>query len=185
MSTAEQLLTAEEYLRFADGREISELMRGVIVPMTPPGFRHGLICGQACYLLRRYLEDHDVGRVLSNDSGIITHRAPDTVRGGDVAFYSYDRMPRGESPPGYPSSPPNVVFEVRSPHDRWSEIHEKIAEYLTAAVELACVLVPETAAAQLFYPDRPGTILQGEEVLNLPAPLDGFHQPVSAFYATA
>ncbi len=78
---------------------------------------------------------------------------------------------------------PNNVFEVRSPHDRWSEILEKVAEYLNAGVELVCVL--ESQAAHVFYPHRPGVILEGEEELTLPAPLDEFHEPVSAFFATA
>jgi Uma2 family endonuclease len=185
MSTAEQLLTAEEYYRLSDKPEYSELVRGVIVPMNQPGFRHGFICGQTYFLLRLYLMDHDVGRVLTNDSGIITQRDPDTVRGGDVIFYSYERVPREVTPVGFPASAPNIVFEVRSPNDRWSEILEKIAEYLTAGVELVCVLVPETRAAHLFYPDRPGAILQGDEELTLPAPLDGFRQPVSAFFPAA
>ena len=182
MSTAEQLLTAEAYFQTPDQYERSELVRGVVVPMNPPGARHGYVCGQTVYLLRRHFEDHDVGRVLSNDSGVITQRDPDTVRGADICFYSYDRLPRGELPAGYPESPPNVVFEVRSPTDRWSEILEKIAEYLTAGVDVVCLLVPETSAAHLFYPDRPGEIRRGDEELTLPAPLDEFHQHVAAFF---
>lgn len=183
MSTAEQLLTAEEYFRLPEKPEFSELVRGVIIPMTPPGFRHGYVCGQTLYLGRRFLEDHDVGRVLCNDSGVITQRDPDTVRGGDVTFYSYERLPREVTPIGYPATSPNIVFEIRSPNDRWSETHEKIAEYLTAGVELVCVLVPETTSAHLFYPDRPGSILQGDQELALPAPLHEFRQPLSAFFA--
>lgn len=151
--------------------------------MTPPGFRHGVVCARTSYLIQRYLEDHQVGRVLSNDSGVITQREPDTVRGGDITFYSFERIPQDETPVGYPDVSPNIVFEVRSPNDHWSEIHEKIAEYLRAGVELVCVLVPETAAAHLFYPDRPGEIRRGDEELILPAPLDEFRQPVSGFFA--
>ncbi|MCA9071015.1 MAG: Uma2 family endonuclease [Planctomycetaceae bacterium] len=180
---SESQLTAEDYFQTHDPYERSELLRGIVVPLECPGFQHGLICGQANYVLQRYLEDHPVGRVLSNDSGVITQRDPDTVRGGDVTFYSYDRVPENESPDGYPNVSPNVVFEVRSPNDRWSEIHEKIAEYLRAGVELVCVLVPETAAAHLFYPDRPGEIRQGDEELTLPAPLSEFRQPISRFFA--
>lgn len=185
MSTAEQLLTAEEYFRLSDKPEYSELVRGVIFPMTPPGFRHGLICARVSYLIQSHLEVNDVGRVLSNDTGIITQRDPDTVRGGDVTFYSYERLPREVVPAGYPAASPNIVFEVRSPNDRWSEIHEKIGEYLTSGVELVCVLVPETRAAHLFYPDRPGAILHGDEELTLPAPMDDFRHPVSAVFPAA
>ncbi len=183
MSTAEKLLTAEEYFQRADKPEYSELVRGVIVSMTPPGFRHGLVCLQAGYLLKRYLEEHDVGRVISNDGGIVTQRDPDSVRGGDVSFYSFDRLPREVTPAGYPVSSPNILFEVHSPHDRWSEIHKRTAEYLKAGVELVCVLVPESSSAHVFYPDRPGVILAGDEELTLPAPLDEFRTPVSAFFA--
>jgi Uma2 family endonuclease len=45
MSTTQQLLTAEEYFQIADKPEYSELVRGVILPITPAGLRHGLICG--------------------------------------------------------------------------------------------------------------------------------------------
>ncbi len=159
MSTAEQLLTAEMYFQTPSKYERSELVRGVVVPLELPGFRHGLVCGQLCFLLGQHLKFHNVGRVCCG-SGIITQRDPDTVRGGDISFYSYDRLPNGEWPVGYIDTPPNVVLEVFLSFDRWSETHEKIAEYMTAGVELVCVLVPETAAAHLFYPDRPGAILQ-------------------------
>ena len=35
------------------------------------------------------MDEHDLGHVLSNDSGVITERDPDTVRGADISFYSY------------------------------------------------------------------------------------------------
>jgi len=182
MSTAEQLLTAEEFLALEDKPEFCELVQGVVIAAPPPGILHGLICARACFLLQLHLQNHDVGRVLTNDSGVITQREPDTVRGGDVAFYSYERLPRGIAPSGYADSPPNAVFEVRSPHDAWSEILEKVAEYLGAGVEAVCVFVPETSAAHLFYPDRPGEILNADDSLKLPAPLDGFEEPVSTFF---
>ncbi len=185
MSTAEQLLTAEEYFQLADKPEYSELVRGVIAPMTPPGLPHGLICGQAYFLLRLYVDQHDLGRVACNDSGVITQRDPDTVRGADVCFYSYEQLPRDAHLEGYAGVSPNIIFEIRSPHDRWSGILEKVAEYLGAGVEAVCVFLPESSSAHVFYPDRPGVILQGDEELTLPAPLDGFHEPVSAFFATA
>lgn len=184
MSTAEQRLTAELYFETPDPYESSELVRGVAVRRELPGMRHGFVCGQLCFLLAQYLESHNVGRACCG-GGIITQRDPDTVRGADVFFYSDQRLPRELMPVGYPACSPNIVFEVNSPNDRWSETHEKIAEYLTASVELVCVLVPEDGTAHLFYPDRPGVILHGNDELTLPAPLDGFRQPVSAFFAVS
>ncbi|HEX8201040.1 MAG TPA: Uma2 family endonuclease, partial [Isosphaeraceae bacterium] len=68
---AETLLTAEEYARRPD-TGYDELVRGRIVPMTPPGRRHGQICLKAGRILGNYAEEHDLGHVLCNDSGVIT-----------------------------------------------------------------------------------------------------------------
>lgn len=106
MST-EPLMTAEEYAHRPDPGYPEELVRGRIVPMPQSNRRHVQICANAVYLFRRFLEDHDLGHILSNDAGVITERAPDTVRGANVAFYSYARLPRGPSPqftaPSFPS----------------------------------------------------------------------------------
>ena len=64
--------------------------------MPPPTPRHGQICGKADRL-RDFADEHDLGHVLCNDSGVITERDPDTVRGADVSFYSYAKVPRGRS----------------------------------------------------------------------------------------
>ena len=90
-TVAEKLLTAEEYGELPDNGQPTELVRGRIVPLNMPAPRHGEICVVTIYLLKRFLEDHPLGRVVSNDSGVITERDPDTVRGGDLAFYSYQR----------------------------------------------------------------------------------------------
>ena len=183
MSTVQELLTAEEYFQLSDKPERSELVRGVIVPMNRPGARHGYLSNYIGHLLQKYLDEHDVGWVLGNDAGIIVEREPDTVRGPDVCFFSNERMP--ELPILYPAAVPNVVFEVRSPTDRWNEILEKTAEYLTAGVDLVCVLVPETREAHLFRADRPTEILTGDEILPLPAPLNKLELSVSACFGKA
>ncbi|MBX6312093.1 MAG: Uma2 family endonuclease [Isosphaeraceae bacterium] len=121
------MLTAEEFGRRPDPGYPEELVRGRIVAMPSPKPRHGEVCGrQVVYLLRRFLEDNDLGRMLSNDAGIITERDPDTVRGAEVAFYSYARLSKGPWPDRYPDVAPELVVEVRSPNDRWRDLYTKI-----------------------------------------------------------
>ena len=57
-----------------------ELVQGRIITMPPPQPRHGQVCVKVIRILDRYVEEHDLGQVLSNDSGVITERDPDTVR---------------------------------------------------------------------------------------------------------
>jgi Uma2 family endonuclease len=129
------------------------------------------------------LEEHRLGHVVSNDSGIVTERGPDTVRGADVAFYSYKRVPPGPLPHGYLNVMPELVFEVRSPTDRWVKIIAKVVEYLEAGVSVVCVLDEQTQSAHLFTADSPAQELGAEETLTFPDLLPGFEMPVERFFA--
>jgi Uma2 family endonuclease len=108
------LLTAEQYAELPDDGRHTELVRGRIVEMPSPTSAHGSYCGNISIVMGMYIKSRDWGRLVTNDSGVPTERGPDTVRGPDVALYSFDRIPRGPKPPGYWPAP-ELVFEVRSP----------------------------------------------------------------------
>lgn len=182
MATAEALMTAEEFGRRADPGHPEELVQGRIVDMPPPDRRHGYVCCQASYLLRQFLDQHDLGRVMTNDSGVITERDPDTVRGADVAFYSYARLPRGPLPTGYGPEVPELIVEVRSASDRWRDVLEKVTEYLRAGVLVVVVLDPEPRVAHVFGPDEPPRILEASEELGFPGLIEGFRVRVGRFF---
>lgn len=167
MAAGVVLLTAEEYLRLPDDGRFTELVRGAVVEMARPTIRHGEICGQIAYLIRRFLEDHPTGRVIANDSGVVTERGPDTVRGPDVAYLSYANYPKGQLPKEYAELPPEVVFEVRSPSDRWTDVEQKVAEYLAAGVSAACV-ADEDADTMTVYRHSGETRFTGDQEVTLP-----------------
>jgi Uma2 family endonuclease len=182
-ATAEKLLTAEEFLLLPDDGVPKELVRGRVIALNVPTPRHGQICVEVVYLLRRFLEDHRLGHVVSNDSGVVTERGPDTVRGADIAFYSYQRVPPGPLPRGYLNVVPELVFEVRSPTDRWGQILTKVGEYLEAGVSVVCVLDEQTTRAHFFTPQGPEQELAAEETLTFPDLLPGFEIRVERFFA--
>lgn len=108
-ATSTSLLTAEEYMALPDEFDgPTELVKGVLVTIPPPWPRHGEICSRVAYLIGRYLEDHPIGRVLTNDSSMITERNPDSVRGPDVSYYSFDRVPKGPLPRVLLPVPPSL-----------------------------------------------------------------------------
>jgi Uma2 family endonuclease len=182
VTTPEALLTADEFGRRPDPGYPEELVRGRIIAMPPPKPRHGQICCQAAYLLRRYLDDNEVGQVMSNDSGVITERGPDTVRGADVVFYCYARVPKGPLPDQYLDVSPDLVVEVLSPSDRWSKVLARVAEYLEAGVSVVVVLDDERRSAQVFGADGTTRELGPDDDLTLPDPLSGFRVAVRRFF---
>jgi len=149
--------------------------------MNLPGFRHGEVCGNVYYWVSSFVRQHRLGRVLSNDSGLITERDPDTVRGADVSYYSYHRVAKGQSPVGYAGALPEIVFEVVSPSNTRTEIALKTGEYLRAGVNVVCVVDPQYKTVNLHYPDRPDEKLQGDDSLKF-TELPGFDLPVARFF---
>ncbi|HXD86943.1 MAG TPA: Uma2 family endonuclease [Urbifossiella sp.] len=175
------LMTAEEYLAQPDDGRHTELVRGRIVEMPSPTPAHGFYCANISGVLREYARQLDLGRVVSNDSGVQTQQGPDTVRGPDVAFFSYSRVPRGPLPAGYRPAP-ELVFEVRSPSDRWKSITAKAGEYLTAGVLVVCVLDPETRTVGIYTENEFPSRKTVDDELTLPDVFPDFKVPVRQFF---
>jgi Uma2 family endonuclease len=182
MEATSTLLTAEQFRLLPSDGQLRELVRGRIVPMNVPAPRHGYICGNVIGILREFVIQNDLGRMIANDAGVLTERDPDTVRGADVAYYSYLRVPKGPMPEGYLSVAPELVFEVRSPTDRWKNVLAKVAEYLNAGVAVVCVLDSMTESAHLYFEDQPTQILQADQELLLPDHLPGFRVPIRRLF---
>src|SRR5262245_28079988 len=118
-TVAGRLVTAAEFLAMPDPPDGSrqELVRGEVVTMPPPGFRHGLRQVRICSLLDQFGRSTRHGRVTV-ESGLVTERDPDTVRGPDVAYWSAERLPLDQEPEGYPEVAPELCFEILSPGNR-------------------------------------------------------------------
>jgi len=182
MATAEALMTAEEFGQRPDPGHPEELVQGKVVSMPPADQRHGFICLKVGRILGNWVEERDLGRTMSNDSAVVTERGPDTVRGADITFYSYERLRRGQLHKGYHSEIPELVIEVRSAHDRWRAIHKKVTEYLVAGVLVVVVLDPDSRSAHVFSPDDAPRVLGADDELTLPGLLEGFSVRVGRFF---
>ncbi len=153
--------------------------------MNVPGFRHGEICLQVGHLLKEFLKGRNLGRGLSNDAGVVIERNPDSVRGADVAYYSFARVPRESSPAGYASAPPEVVFEVRSPSDSWSELIVKTGEYLKAGVSAVVLCDPDDETLHVCRPNSPPIALTTNDTLALPEIHEEFRILASRFFESS
>lgn len=150
--------------------------------MNVPAPRHGEICANITTHINPYVRGQGMGRIVSNDSGILTERDPDTVRGGDVAYYSYNRIPQGPLPSGYLDVVPELVFEVRSPTERWPRLITKAGEYLEAGVSIVCLLDQLSETLQVYRADELPRTLHADDELHLPDILGELHVPVSRFF---
>ena len=184
MSTVStRLMTAEEYLVSPDLGYPTELVRGEIVRLPQPNIEHGQICLNVGASLRTHVKAHKLGRVVSNDSGFVAERDPDTVRGPDVAYNSYERIPRGSDLRRFPETAPEIVIEVRSPSDRPGRIDRKVAECLAAGGHAICVLDPMARTATIHTPSAPPRVLGADATLTF-ADLPGWSAVVAELLDT-
>jgi len=156
-------LTADEYFRLPMPDHPTELVRGDVVEMNQPGYRRGKVSNRIGRLIDESVEANDLGEVASNDSGVITERGLDSVRGPDVAYYSYSRLPKDQEPEGDPEVAPDLVFELLSPSNQWPQVLTKVAEYLQAGVIVAVVVDPKANQLHVY---RSGEAGQPVAVLN-------------------
>lgn len=180
MSTvAQKLLTAEEFFRLpepVDGSQ-QELVRGEIITMSPPGGMHGVSCNNAGRQLGNFVKENDRGTVTSNDTGFITERSPDSVRGPDVAYWSKERLP--VVPLGYIEIAPDMLVEVLSPSNTSKQIRAKLKEYFAKGVRIVWVIASEDRTLTVYRMPDEGRLLHESATVTGEDVLPGFECRVS------
>ncbi len=149
-----------------------------------PGGPHGYICNNASAIITPYVREHGLGRVFSNDTFTKTRvkEPTETLRGPDVAFVSYARMPKGPIPNGPLPCAPDLVIEVRSPSDRIPQLSTKATEYLDAGVTVVIVLDPDTESLAVYRENELPIRMHNSDELTLPEVLPGFAVEVKKFF---
>ncbi len=184
------LLTADEFIDRYGHMTGVELVGGRVTwkhaPYDPtttggtmPKFRHGVYCNAAARLLDDFVRPRKLGWVATNDTFVKT--SGNLVRGADVLYVGFDRVPAGE-PPEDLDVPPDLVVEVRSPTDRIAVLSAKAMEYTEAGVRVVLVVDPVSQSVAVFRPDEFPVRLHNGDELTLPDVLPGFAVPVKAFF---
>jgi Uma2 family endonuclease len=132
-------------------------------------------------ILGNYTVSTGNGYVASNDSGVILHRVPDTVRGPDVALY-VDAQAFDELHPKYGETPPRLAVEVLSPSDTASKVLRKITDYLSSGVNLVWLVDPEARSVTVYRSDKGPYEMRGDGELTGDETLPGFRCRVSDFF---
>jgi Uma2 family endonuclease len=181
--TTERWMSAEEFARLPEEEDASrvELVRGRLVRSPRPATLHGRLLVRLGRMLDEFVETAGTGVVLG-DPGVLLAREPDTVRGPDLAYYSRARIPDAEYAVTF-WGPPDLAVEINSPHDRASEVQEKVTEYLEAGVRLVWVFDPPTRTVTAYRPDGSARILAPDATLAGDDVLPDFRLPLAGFFA--
>jgi Uma2 family endonuclease len=177
------LMTAEEFEAVAERLGACELVRGEVITLSPGGVPHSFLTASMVTLLGDWARRTHLGRVLTGEAGLITERDPDTVRGADVAYYSYERLPKGPLPKGFAAIPPNLVVEIIGEGQSWKQMLQKVGEYLRMGVDRVWVVDPQSQRVHVFRSDAEPIILSESDTIADEAILPGFSCSVEEFFA--
>ena len=181
--TTTTLITAEELLLLPDNHMRHELVRGELREMAPAGEEHGDLAMSAAGSLWQHVGNHRLGKVYAAETGFILARNPDTVRAPDVAFVcqeKLDAVPRGRS---YRSGAPDLAIEVISPNDSYTEVKEKVMEWLDAGCRMVITIDPRRRVVTVYRSRHDIEILTEEDTLSGGDVVEGWELPLSVLFA--
>lgn len=176
-TTAERQLTGEEALALGDIGPY-ELVEGRLVHMSPTKHRHGKYEYRLAKSLGNFVDEHRLGEVQVGEVGIYTHRNPDTVRAADVLFISNERLAKA-NPDSFLDVAPELVVEIVSPDDRWSDLRQKLREYFAVGVVVVLVVEPEARVITAHRSPAEVREFAVGDTLTLEDILPGFSVPVA------
>jgi Uma2 family endonuclease len=178
-----KLLTAEEFAKLPnpiDGSK-QELVRGEVITMPPPSFLHGIVQNNVSFLLTSFTRQAKLGRVTV-ESGVITDTGPDTVRGPDVSYWSYERLPADHVPVVYANVAPDLCVEVRSPSNTPARTTKKVGEYFACGSRMVWVIDPEERTVTIYRKPGDGRVVWEDATLTGEDVLPGFTCAVAEFF---
>lgn len=124
-----------------------------------------------------------LGEAWVGDIGFWLEHDPDTVRVPDVAFIRQERLRAVGDAVGFWPEVPDLVVEVISPTDRYTDVDDKVAEWLAAGVLTVLVVNPRRQTVREFRADGSDRLFRITDTLDGGEVLPGWQMPVSELFA--
>lgn len=179
MSTTERVerLTIEDYVRLYDENGAFEIIDGEWREIMPPVAIHGLIVRALFRILDAYCQTHSLGEVIQEMPFVLSHDS-NWVKGSRVPDLMLFEKARWDdyiaTTSAWQSKPfilvPDLVIEVISQTDGYSELNRKVQIYRQDGVRLIWVVDPAKKSVDVHQGNQITTLedadtLTGGDVL--------------------
>ena len=162
-----------------------EVVDGEVYRMPNNGMEHGVRGMRLAGPLTMYIYQHSLGEVLHPDTRYVLDEDEEGIRrmrGPDLSFIRRERMPLPPYPPGFVRLVPDLIVEVRSPHDTFSELRRRINDFLEAGTRLAWLVDPLKRTVTVFAPGRELHTLDAAAELDGEDIVPGFRLAVGSIF---
>ena len=110
------------------------------------------------------------------------HRTPDHVRAPDAAFVSTNRLKQIGESSGFALGAPDLAIEVISPNDRYTEVDEKVADWLDAGTLAVVVVNPRRRTVNVHHSHTDVSVLTESDTLDVDVVVPGWRMPVKDIF---
>ena len=134
--------------------------------------------------IANHVDANELGEVTAADTGFVLARnsiGRDTVRGLDIAFVSKSRAPEPLEFTWYEMGP-DLAVEVISPTDRYTEVEEKVGDWLDAGTLAVIVVDPRRRTVKVYRTPADAVVLTEDDTLTVEDAVPGWKLPVSDIF---
>jgi Uma2 family endonuclease len=146
------------------------------------GEEHGWIEAKIIHEFMGYVLEHNAGRIYPGDTDFVLDGEPGNIRllrKPDVAFVTRERVKPSR---GLYYGVPDLAVEIISPSQSYSEVREKVSEYLTHGARQVWFVLPQNREIEVHLSGgiirtyHPGDTVPGGDLL------PGFSLDVAAVF---
>ena len=139
--------TYDDYLRLPDDGQRYEIIEGVLYVTNAPGFDHQLAVSHLVRKLGNFVEDHQLGIVLTAPFEVHLAETSRPVQ-PDVLFIQQENVPQLDAK--YFAGVPTLIVEVLSPSSIRTDRIVKFDAYEQAGVAEYWIVNPKTRSVEVY-----------------------------------
>jgi Uma2 family endonuclease len=175
-------MLADELLRMPNDGFRYELVRGELRQKPPTGNVHGRLAARFTAYLGTFVYANQLGEVYAAETGFKLAANPDTVRAPDVAFVARERLEAVGEVEGFWPGAPDLVVEVISPSESYTEVEEKVVEWLEASARMVVTINPRGRLVAVYRSLDDIRILTESDTLDASDVVPGWLLPVRELF---
>lgn len=149
-------LSLEEFLSLPDEDITYELIEGKKVPKMSPKRFHSRVTLTLSHLLNEWNKTQEnQGEVGIEWAIVLQRKGKDWCPVPDLLYISHERLKNVPLEDIACTIPPELVIEIISPDQSFSNLSEKAVDYLNSGVDRVWIIDSKVKKVTIFYPNLP------------------------------
>ena len=182
MVTTTRPVTAEELMMMPDDGFRYELVKGELRKMPYMGLLDGQVAASIGVSMGIRVKADGLGNAYAAGTGFLLESGPDHVRAPDAAFVRRERVESIGEAPGFFPGAPDLAIEVVSPGDRYTEVDEKVADWLDAGTLAVVVVNPRSRTVNIHRSLTDVVVLAESDTLDVGDIVPGWRMAVKDIF---